>query len=113
MGAVIFGGDTHDIAEPTYKGFNQVLDKNPTAYKGFNQLEGFQPTTEASTNLLDNNPSAYKTKILHIWGGDTHDIAEPIYKGITQLQDKNPTYKTKVRPHTRQKAYLLDKQTTY
>ena len=37
-------GDTRDIAEPTYKGFNQLLDKNPTAYKGFNQLEKFQPT---------------------------------------------------------------------
>ena len=37
------GGDTHDIAEPTYKTFNlptrlstYLLDINPTAYKTFN-----------------------------------------------------------------------------
>ena len=29
-------GDTRDIAEPTYKTFNKLLDKNPTAYKTFN-----------------------------------------------------------------------------
>ena len=58
------GGDTRDIAEPTYKGFNQLLDENPTAHKGFNQLQGFQPTTKVSTNLLDKNPTAYKTQIL-------------------------------------------------
>ena len=44
----MLGGDTRDIAEPTYKTFNQLLDKNPTAYKTFNQL-------------LDKNQTAYKT----------------------------------------------------
>ena len=53
------GGDTRDIAEPTYKGFNQLLDTNPIAYKGFNQLQGFQPTTKVSTNLLEKIPTAY------------------------------------------------------
>ena len=48
------GGDTRDIAETTYKGFNQLLNKNLTAYKGFNQLQGFQPTTrQKSDRLLD------------------------------------------------------------
>ena len=67
-----WGGDTHDIAEPTYKGFNQLLDKNPTAYKGFHQLQGFQPTylTKAlptkhkSDRLLDKIlPSKQKTDL--------------------------------------------------
>ena len=56
------GGDARDIAEPTYKEFNQLLHTNPTAYKGFNQLQGFQPTTKVSTNLIDKNATAYKTK---------------------------------------------------
>ena len=72
-GQGVLGLYTRDIAEPTYKGFNQLLDKNPTAYKGFNQLQRFQPTTReksdriqvfqpatrVSTNLPNNNPTAY------------------------------------------------------
>ena len=58
---ICIGGDARDIAEPTYKGFNQLLDTNPTAYKGFDPPRGFQPTTRASTNLLHTkNLTAYK-----------------------------------------------------
>ena len=47
------GGDTRDIAEPTYKGVNQ-----PTRQKS-DRIQGFQPTTRVSTNLLHKNPTAY------------------------------------------------------
>ena len=63
------GGDTHDIAEPTYKTFNlptrlstYLLDINPTAYKTFTYLLDKNPTvTRLSTYLLDINPTANKT----------------------------------------------------
>ena len=60
------GGDTHDIAEPTYKTFNlptrlstYLLDINPTAYKTFNLPTRQNPTvTRLSTYLPDINPTA-------------------------------------------------------
>ena len=87
---VLGGGDTRDIAEPTYKTFNlhtrlstdriqdfqptyktfnKLLDKNPTAYKTFNlptrqisdRIQDFQLTYKAFNKLLYKNPTAYKT----------------------------------------------------
>ena len=47
------GGDTRDIAEPTYKTFNQ-----PTRQKS-DRIQDFQPTYKTFNKILDINPTAY------------------------------------------------------
>ena len=50
-----FGGDTRDIAEPTYKTVNL-----PTGQK-YDRIQDFQLTYKGFNKLLYNNPTAHKT----------------------------------------------------
>ena len=67
---------THDIAESTYKTFNQPTRQKSDRIQGFqhtykgynlptrlstNYKTKIRPPTRLSTNLLDRNPTAYKT----------------------------------------------------
>ena len=51
----LWGGDTRDIAEPTYKTFNL-----PTRHKYDRKLD-FQLTYKTFNQLLDINPTAHNT----------------------------------------------------
>ena len=50
-----FGGDTRDIAEPTYKTVNL-----PTRQK-YDRIQDFQLTYKTVNKLLYKNPTTYKT----------------------------------------------------
>ena len=65
------GGDTRDIAEPTYKTVNKLLYKNTTAYKTFNlptrlstnYYTKTRPHTRLSTYQLGFQPKNYTKNI--------------------------------------------------